>query len=211
MNTNLNCVFCQADETLKIHETKNLFVLFDPYPLVEGHMMISSKEHYGCAGELPEEFLEELLFLKEKVSLILRKTYGVVSFYEHGRAGGCMVTDPGNRFCHHFHLHALPFVGNIHKNLDEQFKSKPVNNFSIVRDYFEGYGEYLYFENSLQQGQFYLAEGQTVPPHHLRTLIAESLGHSHRANWATYAHHQERKEVFNTKKIKQQSELLLAA
>lgn len=109
MDKNSNCVFCQADEKLKIYETKNLFVLFDPYPLTEGHLMISSKCHYGCAGEIPEEFMEELSFLKEKVRLILNKVYGKTSFYEHGRAGGCMATDPGNRLCHHFHLHALPF------------------------------------------------------------------------------------------------------
>ncbi|MBX9786973.1 MAG: hypothetical protein K2Y08_06515 [Alphaproteobacteria bacterium] len=211
MNKNANCVFCEADENLKIYETKNLFILFDPYPLMEGHLMISSKEHYGCAGELPEEFIEELSFLKEKVRLILKKTYGNVSFYEHGRAGGCMATDPGNRLCHHFHLHALPFTGDVHRDLETKFRGKPLEGFSMIKTYFEGYGEYLYFENCEGVSKFYPSSGKVVPSHHLRTLISQCLGHPHRADWETYSQHKERVLVFNTNRIKKHSDLFLAA
>ena len=211
MNKNSNCVFCDADESLKIYETQNLFVLFDPYPLVEGHIMISSKDHYGCAGELPNKIIEELSFLKEKVRIILNKTYKVVSFYEHGRAGGCMATDPENRLCHHFHLHALPFVGNVNEDLNLQFRGKSVQDFFKVKAYFEGYGEYLYFEDCNGNAQFYPANGKMVPPHHLRTLISQYLGKPHRADWSTYAQHKERNTIFKTYKIRSQSDTFLAA
>lgn len=201
MNKNINCVFCKPNKKLKFHQTDNFIVLFDPYPLIEGHIMIASKEHYGCAGELPEELLNEVTQLKLILGNIIKKAYGEVSFYEHGRAGGCMATDPGNRICHHFHLHALPFSIDLHSQLEREFISKSINEFSKIKPYFEGYGEYLFFENNNGKASFYPIKNQKIPPHYLRTLISNTINKPHRANWETYAKHNERLIVFNTQKL----------
>ncbi len=182
------CVFCNLEEKLKIYATKNFFVIFDPYPLVEGHLIISSKAHYGCLGDLPYNMLEEIFILKEKVAKIITKVYRNVCFYEHGRAGGCLPTDPNNRMCHHLHLHAIPFYGDIVKDLELKFKPEKLDNFFKVKEYYEGLGEYLYFENSLGEMMFYSVNEGDVPMHYFRTLISKYIGKPHLADWSLFPH-----------------------
>jgi diadenosine tetraphosphate (Ap4A) HIT family hydrolase len=202
MEKNINCVFCCPNRKLEIWDSKNFFALFDPYPLMEGHVMIAAKEHYGCAGELTEELFGELSALKAKITSLVKNAYGNVSFYEHGRAGGCMSTDPGNRLCHHFHLHALPFKGSLSQTLSNEFKAKDIHNYSTIKAYFEGYGEYLYFEDAEGKAHFYPVNNKEIPSHYLRTLVAENIGKPHRADWEQYAHHKEKYLIFKTEKIR---------
>lgn len=181
-----DCAFCNLENKLKIHATKNFFVLFDPYPLIEGHLMVCSQKHYGCAGELPKKLLYELNNLKQTVSFIIKKIYKNVCVYEHGRAGGCMPTDPDNRMCHHCHLHILPFNGNILRDLGSRFGEERMSDFLKIKKYYEGYGEYLYFEASSGEKVFYSVNEKEVPIHYFRTIISEHLGKPHLADWTSF-------------------------
>lgn len=69
-----------------IKNTKHFNVLADTFPVVPGHIMISSKDHYGCAEEIPEELQKELIDLKNSITMAVKAKYGNVIFYEHGRS-----------------------------------------------------------------------------------------------------------------------------
>lgn len=198
-----SCVFCNIESKLKIHTTKNFLVLLDPYPLIEGHLMICSQKHYGCVGELSEKMLEEIDFLKQAVTAIIKKTYKSVCIYEHGRAGGCISTNPNNRMCHHCHLHILPFEGNLNKDLKLRFEEKKMDNFSEIKECYEGYGEYLYVEDLYGKKTFYPVNENEVPVHYFRTIISEYLGKPYLADWSlasNYDKHQLVSTINNIKK-----------
>ena len=102
------CYFCDPCKGSIVQESENFIVLLDTFPIKQGHLMISSKKHYGCAGEIPNEWMLELLSLKENLRKKVEKLEGNAIFYEHGRAGCCMSSNPDGSECNHFHLHCLP-------------------------------------------------------------------------------------------------------
>lgn len=62
------CLFCKPTSAKKILiETKHFYVTFDDSPLLEGHLMIHTKTHYGCGGEIPEELFAEFIGIKNRV------------------------------------------------------------------------------------------------------------------------------------------------
>lgn len=182
------CLFCELTEHILLFSTNYFNVVLDNFPLVEGHILILSKSHFGCAGEVPEDFFDELVELKATVAQQIGRAYAAPSFYEHGRAGSCVTFGQDDRLCHHFHLHALPLptACDITQQLQQQFfQHKAVASFAQIPHLFQRYGEYLYFENSLKQGIFYPV-AQKIPSHLLRTLIAQGLGHEERADWEAF-------------------------
>lgn len=186
MNKNSNCIFCNIDKNLKIYEAENFYLHFDPYPLVAGHLMISSKSHYNCLEVLPNNIINELSMLKLKVRNALAKAYKVVSFYAQGRTGECIAPDMDNCLCHHFHLYALPFAGPLHEDLELQFRGKRISDPFMEKAYFGGSAKYLYFEDWAGNAKFYSTEGKVVPHHFLRTLILRYLGEPYHAGWKVH-------------------------
>lgn len=180
------CVFCTPNPSLTILSSEHFSVIHDISPLIEGHLIIHSKEHFGCAGEVPEEYVAELLAVKEKISTLLSNVYGTVSFYEHGRAGHCLTDGPENRLCHHFHLHALPLDIDISSTIDKSYTHIILKNFTDITLAFDTYGQYLYFENTEGDKYFY-SINEEIQTHYLRTVIAESIGFPERANWKQYS------------------------
>src|SRR4051794_38474082 len=101
-----NCVFCSPAESLVLKQTPTFQLMIEPFPIVGGHLLISSHDHLGCAGELTAMQCVELDALKIGVRRVLERKYGAVILYEHGRAGHCISSGRRERLCHHFHLHA---------------------------------------------------------------------------------------------------------
>ncbi|MFA6066744.1 MAG: hypothetical protein WC707_06200 [Candidatus Babeliaceae bacterium] len=186
MNQNLihqkGCIFCEAKFNKILLSTENFIIALDDFPLTEGHLLIFSKEHHGCGGELPKKNLIDLIDLKNKVSSLLQQIYGKVSFYEHGRAGHCVSFGPDEIMCHHFHLHALPISCDISITLDTEFQRCDIPSYQTIDDFFYKFGEYLFFENSQNKGAFYPVVNK-IQSHLLRTMIAESLKAPERADW----------------------------
>ena len=103
------CVFCYPHQLKVLLETDHFWVTLDSSPLVEGHILIHSKAHIGCAGEVESETFPELLEVKNQIGQIIRNIYGSVSFYEHGRAGHCGITFGTNmRVCLDFFVAVEP-------------------------------------------------------------------------------------------------------
>lgn len=180
------CVFCDPEIKLILHETQNFYLLADPFPIYTGHLLIISKKHYADLGELSVAELNEFVELKEKVqSVLIRKfnTKGVC--YEHGRAGHCLPTKASE--CHHFHFHIIPVCVDITPNLKENFYWLPSIQYSDVKQLHQQYGSYFLFETADSELSFSVADDPTIPPHYLRTTLSDALGVSNRARWVDYS------------------------
>ncbi|MES2769133.1 MAG: HIT domain-containing protein [Bdellovibrionota bacterium] len=173
------CMFCELDESLIVEETSHFYLIKDKFPISENHVMIISKEHFGCVGELPSSLFGQIHSLREKLVSYF-KTPNFIG-YEHGRAGHCVKLKGSEVTCHHMHLHYLPLEVNIRNILKGNFTEKPIQ-LDDIKNHYERYGEYLYFEDVNRQGFFYPAHLH-VESHLLRTLVCASANLSHRSDW----------------------------
>jgi diadenosine tetraphosphate (Ap4A) HIT family hydrolase len=176
-----SCFFCYHPREGEIVATEHLSVVYDDSPIVEGHVMIHSRQHWGCAGELPSAQIEELATLKQAVGKMLLEAYGCVAFYEHGRAGHCS-SWAGGPECEHFHLHALPIDISIESVLASRFRPVLVDGYRAIAQAFETHGDYLYFEDAHGKISFFPATGE-IESHALRTMIANAVGDPAKSNW----------------------------
>jgi len=192
------CLFCCPNPGMALHETANFHVLRDNFPIAPGHIMISSKQHFGSLGELDRSIILELENLKKKIESIFKQLFGSAIFYEHGRAGSCHATIDPNLQCEHFHLHCLPLSVCIHKNIST-FTSKTfrINSLGEIVNLFEKWGEYLYFENNQNESIYYPVLQTKVPPHFLRTIICQVSSTPEKANWQTHQVYEDFLENFN--------------
>ena len=181
------CTLCNLDPELVLLTTKDLLVICDPFPLVEGHLMIVTKSHYACAGELPLQVLERLELLKKKLSRLMLDHFGRITLYEHGRAGSCTLVESEELICHHFHLHMLPFNS---KSLDVSASLKvpqiSIKSLVEVKVLFDKFGNYLFHQKNFHEGTFYRVGNNTIQPHLMRTLIANALEQPGRADWQKF-------------------------
>lgn len=180
------CLFCNPNEGMAIYESENFRVLVDTFPIVPGHIMISSRAHYGAGGELPEELQEEVVLLKDYLRARLKSQNLPCTFYEHGRAGCCVPTDPNGQKCEHFHLHCLPVNVSIRNPLEKRFSCLTLNHYLELMPLFQIHGNYLYVEEDSGLMMLFPVEDHFVDSHLLRTLVCNALGLSHRANWQEY-------------------------
>jgi diadenosine tetraphosphate (Ap4A) HIT family hydrolase len=185
LNHKSECLFCSPISGMTLSETENFRVLLDNFPICPGHIMISTKAHYGSAGEVPLELQQEFIELKNQIGILAKSKTGKVVFYEHGRAGSCHHANP-NEQCDHFHLHCLPLDICIHKQLRSSYERIQMNQYSQIHDLFYEYGNYLFFENAENQMSFYVEGENKVASHLLRTLICSAIGKDNLANWEQY-------------------------
>jgi diadenosine tetraphosphate (Ap4A) HIT family hydrolase len=195
-----NCDFCLGfpEELTPIAQTPNFYVYLDSSPLVMGHTMIVSKSHLGCAGEVPEEQVVELVELKNFVTSWVESTFGECVLYEHGRAGHCVVSHDGKNKCEHFHLHVLPTNNDVSGTMvNDGYKPMTMDNYAQITSLYERHGSYLYFENTKRKPLFFIAPDEKVESHYIRSLLAKSLDHPEAADWESFRNTQSRKEAFD--------------
>jgi diadenosine tetraphosphate (Ap4A) HIT family hydrolase len=77
-----SCVFCNPDHSLVVYESPKLLIMFDPFPVVSGQLLLAAKDHYGCLGEVPADDLDEHEELRRKAEAFLRRVYGPAVGYE---------------------------------------------------------------------------------------------------------------------------------
>ena len=90
-----------------LHETDHFVVVPTVGALVEGWLLIITKQPYLCMGGMPTGEFHELSSLKELVCSVLSECYGDITVFEHGpsqpgQGVGCGVD--------HAHLHVLPAI-----------------------------------------------------------------------------------------------------
>jgi diadenosine tetraphosphate (Ap4A) HIT family hydrolase len=179
------CVFCAPADELVVATAPNFGVCLDVAPLAAGHLILHSAEHHACSGEVPRELFAELKTVKQAAVSALRRRYGSVTLYEHGRAGHCLTDGPEHRLCHHFHLHCVPTEVDVSDELATRFSSVQVSDYGQLTDLYEEYGDYLYVENADGEGVYFVVD-RPIERHLLRTLISRAMGCPERADWKNY-------------------------
>lgn len=181
-NNKNTCIFCFPARGMILKGMGDLVVLADTFPLKVGHLILTSRKHFGCLGELPQKHLSEIdLFLMK-----LKQSNISYSLYEHGKAGSCHASGKGI-FCEHFHLHILLDDKGVSDKIDsivnDSFSNKILTSDShhIANLYLEK-GEYLLVGNENHQSMYPVANSY-VPSHYLRTLFSNAYGVSHRSDW----------------------------
>lgn len=185
--TQLECVFCNPSKDLILVESENFTLMLDPFALIPGHLLITSRAHYGCLGEVPEHLQDECSKLRlYGYNLLFDHFNKGVTRYEHGRAGHCISRGKSARSCHHYHEHLIPETLSIHSQLESSFKCILYDEETEVVELFNRYHEYLLVVESDGTKRFYVAKSENVPPHLLRTLTAQALGKPELHDWEGY-------------------------
>jgi len=185
--TKKECVFCNPSQELIVLSSEHFHLLLDPFALVPGHLLLCSKGHYGCLGEIPEELFPECERVRKKGCELLALHFSSpITRYEHGRAGHCISRGIEERSCHHYHEHLIPAKLDLHAALEQKFKSICFSEEKEIVDFYYRYHEYLLVAGEKDEKRLYLSKDNPVPPHLLRTLAAEALGSLELQNWESY-------------------------
>lgn len=168
------CEFCHPIRRLVVYQTDHFSVLYDPFPLKAGHLMITTRLHFTSGGQLNSQLMQEFLQLKSHVKKILQKQYPKVICFEHAKPS------------EHFHFHLLPFSEDLAQPLLSTLPRRLKTAYNTSTIYFQKYGEYLYYENAADEGFFFSTEGTQLPSHYLRTVIAQINHTPERADWHLY-------------------------
>lgn len=150
----------------------NFYVVCDVHPLVEGHLLIISKDHLSCAGTFYPELFTEFTALYKKFSDFVKITYGSVSSFEHGITGQTVF---------HSHVHILPFSAMPEQIVPEN-KLQPLYTIHDVLRIFRSDGKYLFFSIGDQMWNVDVSIGA---PRFFRDRFANALGVPERGNWKT--------------------------
>ncbi|MDB2613726.1 hypothetical protein N9Y92_01040 [Chlamydiales bacterium] len=201
LNANIDhrlCLFCHPNQGMSLYETEHFSIFRCNYPAELGHLMISSKMHYGCLGEIDTSFIPELEQIKRCMSEWYAMQNHDVLYYEHGRAGSCHSKGGSEIQCEHFHLNSIASNVCIHHQLQELYgEGIPIESLEQLPEIFDDWGEYLYFENHLGESRYYPVTNQAVAPHLLRTLITVATKKPQNADWEKHQSYPEFLENFH--------------
>ena len=98
-----------------LYESDNFVVVPTLGSMIEGWLLVVTKNHYICMGAIPERLWSELQHVLELATKVITSKYAAPTLFEHGpvtegRRVGCGVD--------HAHLHIVP----LHFNLLEKSK-----------------------------------------------------------------------------------------
>ncbi|QEK39656.1 HIT family protein [Candidatus Sneabacter namystus] len=182
-----NCLFFELKENLILKKTDNFLVISDPYPITDEHIMIISKKHYGCIGELDKQQLHELSEIFKDLKSEYLNRHDDFVFYEHGRAGTCGIK-MANQECHHLHLHILPIASYVTLNINKDLNRNSAT-LDAIPDLYNSHGQYLLLGRA-SQCNFMPVYNTQIPSHYLRSVICHAIGSPEKSNWQTIAEHQ---------------------
>ncbi len=179
----LYCRFCNPpDKERIVYETSNFYVMLSLGPIVEGYLLICSKEHFDCCGKIDTILAKEFDELAELVRQILIKAYGHCIFYEHGRAGSCMTFSEGSKHCYHAHMHCVPVNLELNNLMDKNFLPIKHDNWNDFRKSNSQYNEpYLFVDDGNKVSHLVVKED--IRRQYLRHLVAKSTGAENLWNW----------------------------
>jgi diadenosine tetraphosphate (Ap4A) HIT family hydrolase len=186
-----SCIFCNKEEIKEavLWETDSFFVKVGVGILAPGHVMIISKEHLSCFGELPNRLDEEFVLLKNEIFNRLRAKFSEPLIYEHGVY---------SQSVNHAHMHFVPKKSklfsfkDLNKKIFRKLESREVDNLFDIKDVFYRYVSYLYFEEDERKWVFF-TKGLPEKKYDFRKEFVRLTGFSELLNWRTMSEEAKRK------------------
>jgi len=172
---NVDCRLC-SEKDLVLEETSHYKILAEKYPIIEGTVLITTREHLPCHAVGVELYKDELELVKIKVANILKTKYNSkLIFFEHGIVGQ---TIP------HAHLHSIPTpISVIKKAIVDNPHLKTISLKELPTLYKNKHSYYLIEENN----HIYAGEPTIIKPGYFRELIANAVGDLSLSNWKTFS------------------------
>jgi diadenosine tetraphosphate (Ap4A) HIT family hydrolase len=176
------CICSKKEEEI-IFQTKNFYIRPSLGHIIEGYLLICSKEHLNNLSDLPIELFNELEEIKKKIREIIDKEYSKkVIFFEHGS----IKDEPLGKCCiAHAHLHAVPLEEDILKELTKHFETNEVGKQREITSLQGKNKPYLYYENQ-EERKFLLEITFPIPSQYLRQVIASKTPTPNKWNWREY-------------------------
>jgi diadenosine tetraphosphate (Ap4A) HIT family hydrolase len=164
----------QSSESKLLAETNSLGLIADISPIVPGHLLIVTKEHFLSFGQASDLVWDELDDIKRAAREILTKYYEPPFFFEHGSASDFS----SNGSCiSHAHIHVIPAATNILPHLSQVSPHPlcmiPVDMKSIVP---RNPCDYLYYENKGGMGCIIVSPKIPLPRQFIRMSVAKEAG-----------------------------------
>lgn len=134
------CIFCDYDRIKEgiVYESDNFYLKVNFGVVSPGHLIIISRYHYSCFGEMPDELDDEYKRLKNQTTEFITKKFHKPFLVEYGAWGQSV---------EHAHLHFIPLKSNEYE-ID-----------SIMDELFIPTGEYFEEANLAKIKQIYKNEG----------------------------------------------------
>ncbi len=102
-----DCIFCKIvsgeKPCWKVYEDDLVIAFFDINPAAEGHILVAPKKHFENIFDIEEEYLERVVSVCKKLSLGLKKAFGVKNINLIHGTGKYAQQD-----VFHFHMHIWP-------------------------------------------------------------------------------------------------------
>ncbi len=190
-NENRSCVFCHKFSTKflikqkwfdkELTSTDDFVVVPALGALVEGYLMIVTKNHYRSMALLTAHQLDNLEILKNQTRQKLIELYKNPIIFEHGPTN--LATSIGSCI-DHAHFQILPFEYDLLPKLQANYDLKPIKHLSNLTEFGKKDKPYIFFENN--SGQMFVILTDKVPNQHIRRLIANALGISDQYDYAIF-------------------------
>jgi diadenosine tetraphosphate (Ap4A) HIT family hydrolase len=175
------CILCNFNKFKdQILMPQDYFVLLaDKFPLISGHLLISTKHHVRASGDLLEDQLAELDEIFSLIADFYDTTYDLkdYTFFESGFIGQSI---------HHAHIHVIP--GNYH--LLDALKSVGFTEITELKDvreianYYKNNGGYFVWKEGAKIYATYNKDHERkIKPSMLRSIIAGELLNSTGIDW----------------------------
>ena len=136
-------------------------------PLVCGHALVVSRDHYNCLASMPEEGIAEYERIAKVLSL-LPQIRGNLLEAEHGPTGECNA----GACVAHTHVHLLPSLGGHHDFLQGRFSV--LRRVNTLTDICGMTDPYIMVRGIRDEAVFYDAE--SAPSQAIRRVLCERLG-----------------------------------
>jgi ATP adenylyltransferase len=163
-----------------LYSSENLLVFPSLGQIVEGYLLIVTKQHHISFGAAPEDLYPELEAVQDKVRDVLTRHYCAPLFFEHGPAsenlrGGCCVD--------HAHIHAVPAGVSVFDDLAELFRYSEMDSYDALKQKFNRGEHYFFLEEDRRRYLF--SPSPHVPSQLIRMIMAEKVGNADRWDWRT--------------------------
>lgn len=188
-----NCIFCcrRDFDGLILDETENFYLIANQNPISLGHVMVISRAHFSCFGEMPSYLYKEYTDFLKKAEQKIRKNFPEPIATEQGIHGQSI---------NHAHTHIFPSVSESYDFSKKRFidfipkeiKVTKAKDLQDIKRTFQKEGQYVSIE---ENGQLYICHTQnyagTFRPS--RDIIAKVSGSDYLLNWKTMSQKEKEK------------------
>jgi diadenosine tetraphosphate (Ap4A) HIT family hydrolase len=165
-----------------LFQTDNFVVVPTVGALVDGWLLIVTRESRICMGAIDDSLRRELEQVVTFFAEALQDCYGNVAMFEHGPSCfglpvGCGVD--------HAHLHLLPAPGNLVNDVGRvssvDLQWRLADGLGTATEYFKAGKAYLYVEQPI--GRATISNASEAPSQLFRKVVAYQIGHPEKYDW----------------------------